>query len=619
MAEWTITRPIDYAPNGDDVDAFSQKVKYTLEQIYECLQILHSNGAQAGLEGTASPYEMRVDTTTGNMYIRNANNTDWYLLGEVGNYFGMTPEKISAVRNGGGLGKFSCGKDINKPDTGNETRDIYFAEDTSVMYIWTGTAWKKFLSLNFEDILNYANYCVPREELTMIGGVSSAGKILQLDSWTGKANVDIAGSPDMLWGYFIDFQDLRDGDLVSFDASAKKFVNKHVTQTDTYNPSVDDSAINYLKRLVEELHLALMTADLDTTGYDSMLTEVFYGNNEEIDTTSVNVTSIIMGSRALQVSSLEGLLIGANYQLADGNNLQDVKISELRIENNRNYVTLTENVRYPFTNSTVLRRANGTFQEGYITGDGVSFTTNPISFVNEATGDNQKISVAHLNVKHQNVDGAEISAEIALINDPIFVSGEVIGIGSGTTQRVTLAHTENVSSWGFKLFFNGVKQTSDYTFSPSDGQVTFNAPSGVIVQANYFYNWSEENFVPFEKRGVFCDKKNNERATTQFVYQAANTSRMGSIAIIRLTLNQAAGGESNRVLGTATGSPKAFKLPHHAVESSIQVTPSTATWNWNGELDVLTVTATAGQTISVSYNYKGKPFKVDSFAVMFNE
>ena len=619
MADWTITRPIDYSPNGDDVDSFSQKVKYTLEQIYECLQLLRMNGAQAGLTGTATPFEIRTDTTTGQIYIRNADNSDWLLLGEVGEHFGITPETISAVRNGSGIGKFSCGIDDNKPMTGNESHDIYFAEDTSTAYIWTGSAWKIFLSLNFEDILNYQDYCVFRDELTTAGGVSSAGKVLQLDKRTGKANVDITGSPDMLQGYFINFQNLKDGDVITYDAAKKMFVNKHEEQAEIYSSSADEPSVNHLKRLVEEMHLALMLANLDTTGYDSMLTEAFFGNNEEIDTTSVNVTSIIMGSNVVEVSSLENLIVGANYQLVDTNNLQDVKISSAKIENNRNYVTLTENVRYPFTGTTRLHRSNGVFQEGYITGDEASFITDPISFVNEATGDSKTISVAHLNVKHENVIGAEISAEIALINDPIFVAGEVIGIGNDVTQQVTLAHTENVSSWGFKIFFNGVEQTGGYTFSPSDGKVTFFANSGVIVQANYFYNWSEENFVPLEKSGVFFDKKNSKRATTQFVYKATNASRTGSVATIRLTLNQATGGESNRILGTATGSPQAFKLPYHAVESSIQVMPASATWNWNDNLDVLTVTATHGQQISVSYNFKGKPFKVDSFAVMFNE
>lgn len=622
MADWTITRPIDYSPNGDDVDSFSQKVKYTLEQIYECLQVLRTNGAQAGLGGVATPYEIRIDTTTGYIYIRNADNTQWLLLGEVGNYFGITPETISGVRNGGGLGKISCGKDSDKPTVGNESHDIYFAEDSSIAYMWTGTAWKNFLSLNFEDILNYERYCVSREELTTIGGLSNAGKVLQLDRNTGKANVDIAGSPDMLWGYFIDFQDLKDGDIVAFDAAKKKFVNKPTIPSAGGSSAyvTDDLSVNYLKRLVGELHLALVTAELDTTGYDSMLTEVFYSNSEEIDTAEVDVTSIVMGSSALQVSSLADLIIGANYQLTDGNNLQDVKIATMKIENDRSYVTLTENVRYPFSNATKLRRANGTFQEGYITGDGVSFVTNPISFVNEATGDSKNISKAHLNVKHENVIGAEISAEIALINNPTFVSREVIAIGNDVTQQATLAHTENLSSWGFKLFFDGIEQqASSYVFSPSDGKVTFFANNGVIVQASYFYNWSEENFIPFEKSGVYCDKKNNERATTQFVYQAANASRTGSVAVIRLKLNQAAGGESSRILGTATGSPQAFKLPYHALESSIQVMPASATWNWNGNLDVLTVTAPHGQQISVSYNFKSKPFKVDSFAVMFNE
>lgn len=87
--------------------------------------------------------------------------------------------------------------------------------------MWTGTAWKKLLSLNSEDVLNYEKYCISCGELTQIGDVSHAGKVLQLDENTGKANVDIAGSPEMLWGYFIDFQDLKNGDCVAFDATKK--------------------------------------------------------------------------------------------------------------------------------------------------------------------------------------------------------------------------------------------------------------------------------------------------------------------------------------------------------------------------------------------------------------
>ena len=95
MAVWTIPNDqrILYEPNGDDVDSFSQKVKYCLEEIFVCLRQLHTNGATAGLDDTAaSPYEVRINTVDNCIYMRNPDNTAWLLLGEVDNFFGITPE-----------------------------------------------------------------------------------------------------------------------------------------------------------------------------------------------------------------------------------------------------------------------------------------------------------------------------------------------------------------------------------------------------------------------------------------------------------------------------------------------------------------------------------------------
>lgn len=228
MAIWTIPedKVIDYSPNGDDIDSFSQKVKYCLEEIFTSLQYLHANGARAGLpEENTEPYAISINTLDNGIYMRNGANDGWILLGYMDEYFGLTPEKLHAIRNGGGVEKLQLGLEGNLPQTGNETNDLYFAIDKKRIWIWTGSTWDKFLSLNFADTLNYEAKCVSRDELTKFGGISGAGKILQLNA-NGKANVDITGSPDMLEGYLIDTQDLRDGHTLTFDADKRKFVNQ---------------------------------------------------------------------------------------------------------------------------------------------------------------------------------------------------------------------------------------------------------------------------------------------------------------------------------------------------------------------------------------------------------
>lgn len=280
MAIWEIpeSQLIDYSPNGDDVDSFSQKVKFCLEEIFKCLQHLHANGATAGLDDKeATPYEIRINTADGCIYIRNGENTEWILLGEVAPYYGITPEAINAVRNGNGMQRLLLGTESTMPTEGNQTFDLFFAQETSRVFIWTGTTWRKFLSLNFEDMLNYEKFCISRKELTTTGGISSAGKVLQLDPNSGKANVDITGSPEKLCDYLIDVQDLRDGHALVFNDEKKKFVNlpNQVSPHMYKEVARLSNEVAHLKRLAANLYAALKEAELNPGGADGIFTDCF--------------------------------------------------------------------------------------------------------------------------------------------------------------------------------------------------------------------------------------------------------------------------------------------------------------------------------------------------------
>lgn len=283
MAIWEIpeSQIIDYSPNGDDVDSFSQKTKFCLEELFKSLQHLHSNGATAGLDDSdTTPWEIRVNTVDGCIYIRNGENTEWILLGEVATYYGITPEKIHAVRNGDDagqllLGRLLFGKAERKPTTAG-TNDFYFESDTNVLYRWDGTNWVIFLSRNFGDILNYEKYCIARSELTTIGGVENKNKILQLDE-NGNANVDITGSPARIADYEIDFQDLRDGHAIVFNDEKKKFVNlPNQVSPSWYNEVMRlANEVAHLKRLAANLYAALKESELNPGGADGIITDCF--------------------------------------------------------------------------------------------------------------------------------------------------------------------------------------------------------------------------------------------------------------------------------------------------------------------------------------------------------
>ena len=221
LPNWENNNVLNYSSNGETADTFLYKTKMTFEQIFELLNILKSGNAQAGLDATdTSAYQFRVNTKDNSLYIRDGDNASWIYLGKIEANFGITPEVIGAIV-GGNVKKISSGLDANKPTSGNNTNDFYFATDKFKLYKWTGSSWQIALSLNFEDILDYERYCISRNEVDYTG----KDKIPRLDAVTGKGNFDITGSPEKLLGFFIDVQNLKDGDVLVYNQSKNKIVN----------------------------------------------------------------------------------------------------------------------------------------------------------------------------------------------------------------------------------------------------------------------------------------------------------------------------------------------------------------------------------------------------------
>ena len=223
-------------------------------------------------------------------------------------------------------------------------------------------------------------------------------------------------------------------------------------------------------------------------------------------------------------------------------------------------------------------------------------------------------------VKHPLVDDTEVTAQIALRQSPTTVTGEVLGTGNGSSQTVKLANTTGLASHNFVLYFDGVQQAaSSYSFSPTDGQVTFTADDGVAVTADYVYGWSKETWVDFTHDTVYPDKDDNTLVDDQFDYIAGENDPQGSVGTVRVSLIQKTGKEKDVALGTGNGKAQSFKLSHHAKYETIDVKPASATWKFKDNTDVLTITAKDGEAISVSYSWAARPNYLESIACIFNE
>lgn len=218
---------IDYSPNGDDVGTAWPKAMAIFNQIFVYLNQLRNNNAVAGIsESGTSAYETRIDTTTGTIYMRNAANTQWLMIGRVGDFMGIKPEDIGAVANGGGMEKISLGLDASIPQTDNDMYDGYLAVDTGRFYVWFGSDWHIMFSLDFKDMKNYEDYVVSKAEVAYNGN----GKIPRLDRETGKGLFSITGSPERILERCLNLESvLHDDDVLVYDATTDKWTTRSRT------------------------------------------------------------------------------------------------------------------------------------------------------------------------------------------------------------------------------------------------------------------------------------------------------------------------------------------------------------------------------------------------------
>ena len=243
MSKFEPKYEIDYSPRGDTIDTFAQKTKAEINLIYQILNALRQNFPVAGDLRDTEAFQFHVDTASKKIFLRNSTNDNWNVIGKVDeDYLGLTPENIGAVKSDGTVNKFSAGNENELP-TDAKTGDIFYDFASKRAYYFTGTAWHIFLSLNFEDLQGYENYCVARAEVDYNG----KNKIARLDKNTGKGNFDIAGSPEKLFGYQIEIANLKDNDVLVFDNAKKKIVNKPKDEITTADISNNGGANKIVK------------------------------------------------------------------------------------------------------------------------------------------------------------------------------------------------------------------------------------------------------------------------------------------------------------------------------------------------------------------------------------
>ena len=147
--------------------------------------------------------------------------------------------------------------------------------------------------------------------------------------------------------------------------------NEIVAMIKALDAGSQNSRINHLERLVGNLYQDIQAAGIDPDGYDNALFETFADGADEIDQTVVTVKSVVSGDDSIDVEDSSNLIIGAHYQLTDGEKTEEVQVKSINVSGSIKRVVLYENVKNQYTEGRVkLYRSSIAIYNGRAYGGG---------------------------------------------------------------------------------------------------------------------------------------------------------------------------------------------------------------------------------------------------------
>lgn len=167
-----------------------------------------------------------------------------------------------------------------------------------------------------------------------------------------------------------------------------------VKRIEALDANKQNNRINHLERLMANAYLALEMSKIDPDGYDNMLIETFDGSAEEIDQITVNVTSVVSGDDSIDVESSSGLIIGAHYQLTDGERTEEVQIKSIAVSGKINRVKLESVVKNQYNEGrATLYRSSTAIYNGRAYGGGNVRTDKLTDCASAFRGSNTKVEL----------------------------------------------------------------------------------------------------------------------------------------------------------------------------------------------------------------------------------
>lgn len=170
--------------------------------------------------------------------------------------------------------------------------------------------------------------------------------------------------------------------------------NEIVAMIKALDAGSQNSRINHLERLVGNLYQDIQAAGIDPDGYDNALFETFADGADEIDQTVVTVKSVVSGDDSIDVEDSSNLIIGAHYQLTDGEKTEEVQVKSINVSGTIKRVVLYENVKNQYTEGRVkLYRSSIAIYNGRAYGGG-NTKTEELAGTDTFSGSNTKKPLA---------------------------------------------------------------------------------------------------------------------------------------------------------------------------------------------------------------------------------
>lgn len=255
----------------------------------------------------------------------------------------------------------------------------------------------------------------------------------------------------------------------------------------------------------------------------------------------------------------------------------------------------------------------------YSLGNSITDGNNSGELISHTENWYMNIKSCRMTIKHDPLELSKIRAFVAMRKTPAIVRGENLGIGTGGRKTFQLAHVNGVKYDSVRIYFDNIRQYSDFEINTEVGRVTCNAPEGVIISCDYEWGWDSENWQELTKTQTisFMDYDQSEYALTL-------PDNSLSVCALKISLDMQSGNITRENIGKGTGKTQTYKLSRRVDDGSITIYQnstalSAKNYYLHDDTQYISISAASGATLYASYKWISDTPIIREFAAVFSE